>query len=231
MSPLPLLSPQKCRTHPAACSWPITPQLLVGASKSCPELLRGALEQLNVGWSQADGLEKQCPSLSSTASGKDPAYQPEHTLSWRSTAWFSAFFQFPFKSVRTRRRESPGIPPSKARALHPPPCLLNSDLGSSWSFQRCHGQQSIRASPRSGSKIWITHSRFRKHVLVGSLRLFRQRIWCLTIQTSLESQNHKIIRVGKDLLRAPTINPAVPSPPPSHAEHYTWLSRASPSVT
>lgn len=82
MSPLTLLSPQKRRAHPAVCSWPITPQLLVGPSKPCQELLRGALEQLDVGWSQAEGLgqlqmweqEMQCLSLSSTASGKGSAH-------------------------------------------------------------------------------------------------------------------------------------------------------------
>lgn len=145
-------------------------------------------------------------SYSSTASGKGPA----HTLSLTSIAKFLIFFQFPFKSARTRRRESPGISPSTARALHPPPCPLNCEI---WAHV---GHPSIAMGSGALEPLGPEGQEEMDHSQqVGktgySLRLFRQRICCLTFQTNWD---HRIIKIGKDLLRAPssTIHPALPSP-------------------
>lgn len=131
-------------------------------------------------------LQQHCP-------GKDPAHQPEHTLSLTRIAGFLAFFQFLFKSARTRRRESPGISPRKSRALHPPPCPLNcviwADVGHS---SIAMGSRALEPAPLgSGGQGEVDHSQQVGKTLstVHSLRLFRQRICCLVFQTSLESQN------------------------------------------
>lgn len=148
-------------------------------------------------------------SYSSTASGKDPV----HTLSLTSIAGFLAFSQFPFKSARTRRRESPGISPSTARALHPPPCPLNCEI---WAHV---GHPSIAMSSRAlepegpegqeetdhPQQVGKTHSAGHRS------RLFRQRICCLTFQTGLGSQNHQDWKGPVESTKS-NINSALPSP-------------------
>lgn len=136
----------------------------------------------------------KCPTAALPLEREGPAHQPEHTLSSTSIAELLAFFQFPFKSVRTRRRESPGALPSKARALHPPPCPLNCEI---WAHvghsSLALGSRALKLTPlRTEGQEGMDHSQQvgKTHPAGHSLRLFRQRIWCLTLQTSLGSQNH-----------------------------------------